>query len=81
MGKNISNSSLRELRTAVDAWDRAEYSGGRERAAAFLAMVARDLLTGIGNIDEPDPRTQAKVINHAHTNDQTHARRSHRVGR
>lgn len=42
----IRNSTLRELRTALEAWRKAEYTGGRERAAQYLASVASDLLTG-----------------------------------
>lgn len=47
----IQHSTLRELRTAIEVYEKAEYAGGRERAATFLVQVARDLLTGIGTID------------------------------
>lgn len=40
----IQRSVLRELWTALLVWDRAEYGGGRERAAGFLASVVRDAL-------------------------------------
>ena len=54
----IQNSTLRELRTALQAFNQAEYTGGRERAAQFLASVASDLLTGIGSIEgRAEPKT------------------------
>lgn len=38
----VQTSFMRELRTALAAFDIAEYTGGRERAAQYLASVVRD---------------------------------------
>ena len=40
----VQKCDLRELRTALAAYDKAEYTGGRERAAEFLAAAVRNTL-------------------------------------
>lgn len=40
----VQKCDLRELQTALAAFDKAEYTGGRERAAAFLAAAVRNTL-------------------------------------
>lgn len=56
----IQHSTLRELRTAIEVYEKSEYTGGRERAAQFLVTVARDLLIGIGSFDQA-PSINASV--------------------